>query len=106
MISVRCSGLKLSSDISVRTVSPDAARCAAIAFHIVDIEAVVRLEQHLALDQRARLELLGRDAADAHLDAFAVAEAPLEQHDAAVRQRRRIGDVEAADALQRDALPG
>ena len=55
MISVRCSALKLSSDISVSTVSPDAARWAAMRFHIVDVEAVVGIEQHLALDAARRV---------------------------------------------------
>ncbi len=49
MISVRCSALKLSSDMSVSTVSPDGARCCGDRLHIVDIQTVVGIEQHLAL---------------------------------------------------------
>ena len=66
----------------------------ADCFHVVDIEIVGRLEQHLALNDGAGLELGGGDAADAHLDAFAVAEAPLEEnHDAAIRQGGRRREI-------------
>ena len=52
--------------------------------------------------ERSGLQLVRGDAADAHLHALAVAEAALEHDDAAVGQRRRVGDVEAADRFQRD----
>ena len=46
------------------------------------------------------LSSLRGDAADAHLHAFAVAEAAFEHDDAAVGERRGIGEIEAADDFQ------
>lgn len=48
--SVRCSGLKLSSDINVRMVSPHGRAVSGNRFHIVDIVRIGCLEQHLTND--------------------------------------------------------
>ena len=60
---------KLSSDTSVMMVSPSPLRCTRDAFHVVDLVGEVGLDQRLAVDQRARLDVGERDAADAHGDA-------------------------------------
>ena len=74
------------------------------AFHVVDLVAGVGLKQRAAGDARAGRDLAGRDAAQAHLDALGPAEVALEHQQAAVRQAGRVGDVEAVDVLQLEAL--
>ena len=75
-------------------------------FHIVDVRNCHWHRAALRPRSARRVSARRRDAADAHLDALAEAESPLEHDDAAVGQRRRVGDVEAADALHHDLSGG
>ena len=60
---------KLSSDTSVRIVSPLRVAMHGDAFHVVDLVGEIGLDQRLAIDQRVRLDAGQRHAADAHGDA-------------------------------------
>jgi len=69
------------------------------AFHVVDIVAVGGLKQGLAENGGARFQFLGANPANAHLYALAVAEAALQQNEAAVGKAGHICNIEAADIL-------
>ncbi len=64
--SVRCSGEKLSSEISVSTSAPPAVAMHRQAFHVVDLLAHVGEDQLRPIDQRTGLDHRERHAADAH----------------------------------------
>ena len=63
--SVRWMIEKLSSEMSVSTVSPSAL-VHAHALHVVDLIAEIGLEQGRSIDQRARLDVAERDPPDAN----------------------------------------
>jgi hypothetical protein len=69
--------------MSVRMVSPEAARCAAMP-SILSIFKLSSASSRVSPSIQAPALQLGRgDAADAHLHAFTVAEAALQHDDAA-----------------------
>ena len=90
--------------MSVRIVSPEADRWTAMASMLSMLRLSLASSRISPRDRRAGLQLLRANAADAHLYPLAVAEAALEQDDAAIGQGRGIGDVEAADVLERDRV--
>ena len=74
------------------------------AFHVVDLVAEIGLDQNFAVDQRARLDVVKRNAADAHGDAARRRKAALKQQQIAGRQYGAVGDVEVVAARDAEAL--
>ena len=101
--SVRWSSEKLSSEISVSTVSPRAPRWTLKPFHVVDLVAEIGLEQDRPVDQRARLDARASAMRRMRMTRpLGPAELPLQQQEVAAGQQRGVADVEIGAALDRE----